>query len=95
MTTGSSSMLRKHVRNLMNRLLEISACGDVKSELRAIELLGKMSDISAFSEKSEVTITHRTSGDIRQVLQEKITRLLDASVVDVKVRDVRQELRAD
>jgi hypothetical protein len=77
---------------LMNRLLEISACGDTKSELRAIELLGKMSDVSAFTEKSEVTITHRTSGDIRQVLHEKITRLLDASVIDVKARDVREEL---
>jgi hypothetical protein len=77
---------------LMNRLLEISACGDVKSELRAIELLGKMSDVSAFTEKSEVTITHRTSGDIRQVLHDKISRLIDASIVDVKARDVRQEL---
>jgi hypothetical protein len=77
---------------LMNRLLEISACGDVKSELRAIELLGKMSDVSAFTEKSEVTITHRTSGDIRQVLHEKISRLIDSSVVDVKARDVKQEL---
>ena len=77
---------------LMNRLLEISACGDVKSELRAIELLGKMSDVSAFTEKSEVTITHRTSGDIRQVLHDKISRLIDASIVDVKAKDVRQEL---
>jgi hypothetical protein len=77
---------------LMNRLLEISACGDVKAELRAIELLGKMSDVSAFTEKSEVTITHRTSGDIRQVLHDKITRLIDSSVVDVKARDIKQEL---
>lgn len=68
---------------IMNRLLEISACGESKTELRALELFGKMSDVGAFSEKSEVTITHRTSGDIKQVLQEKISRLLSAEIEDV------------
>lgn len=80
---------------IMNRLLEISSCGDSKSELRALELMGKMSDIGAFTEKSEVTITHRSSGDLKQVLQEKISRLLDASVVDVKPKDVKEELGVD
>jgi hypothetical protein len=68
---------------IMNRLLEISACGEAKTELRALELFGKMSDVGAFTEKSEVTITHRTSGDIKQVLQEKISRLLGPDVEDV------------
>jgi hypothetical protein len=36
---------------ITNRLLEISQCGDVKYELRAIELLGKLSDVGAFTEK--------------------------------------------
>lgn len=77
---------------IMNRLLEISSCGDAKSELRALELMGKMSDVGAFTEKSEVTITHRTSGDLKQILQEKITRLISASAVDVEVKDVKREL---
>lgn len=77
---------------IMNKLLEISSCGDIKHELRAIELIGKMSDIGAFSEKSEVTITHRSSGDLKQVLQEKIARLLNGTVVDVTTRDVKKEL---
>ena len=68
---------------IMNRLLEISACGEAKTELRALELFGKMSDVGAFTEKSEVTITHRTSGDIKEVLKEKITRLLATDVEDV------------
>ena len=68
---------------IMNRLLEISSCGDNKTELRALELFGKMSDVGAFTEKSEVTITHRSSGDIKQVLQEKISRLLGSDVEDV------------
>jgi hypothetical protein len=68
---------------IMNKLLEISDCGDDKTELRALELFGKMSDVGAFTEKSEVTITHRSSGDIKQVLQEKISRLLGSDVEDV------------
>jgi hypothetical protein len=67
----------------MNRLLEISACGEAKTELRALELFGKMSDVGAFSEKSEVTITHRTSGDIKEVLKEKLSKLLSAEIEDV------------
>jgi hypothetical protein len=70
----------------MNRLLEISACGEAKTELRALELFGKMSDVGAFTEKSEVTITHRSSGDIKQVLQEKISKLLGPDIEDVTPR---------
>jgi hypothetical protein len=77
---------------IMNRLLEISSCGETKQELRALELMGKMSDIGAFSEKSEVTVTHRTSGDLKQILQEKISRLLNSNAIDVEARDVRKEL---
>lgn len=71
---------------IMNRLLEISACGEAKTELRALELFGKMSDVGAFTEKSEVTITHRSSGDIKQVLQEKISKLLGPDIEDVTPR---------
>lgn len=77
---------------MMNRLLEISNCGETKHELRALELMGKLSDVGAFTEKSEVTITHRTSGDLKQILQEKISRLLNSSAIDVEVRDVKKEL---
>lgn len=68
---------------ITNRLLEISSCGDPKHELRAIELLGKLSDVNAFSEKSEITITHRTSGDLKKAIQEKIERLLHANTIDI------------
>lgn len=77
---------------IMNRLLEISSCGETKQELRALELMGKMSDIGAFTEKSEVTITHRTSGDLKQILQDKISRLLNSGAIDVEAKDVKREL---
>jgi hypothetical protein len=80
---------------ITNRLLEISQCGDVKHELRAIELLGKLSDVGAFTEKSEITITHKTSDDLRKAIQDKIQKLLDMDVVDVESRSIEEELGLD
>ena len=77
---------------IMNRLLELSGSGDAKTELRALELMGKMSDIGAFTEKSEVTITHRSSGDLKAVLEEKINKLLSSNIVDVEAKSVHKEL---
>lgn len=71
---------------ITNRLLEISSCGDARYELKAIELLGKLSDVGAFTEKSEVTITHRTSDDLKTAIADKINRLLAAqqsNVIDI------------
>ena len=80
---------------IMNRLLELSTCGDTKSELRALELIGKMSDIGAFTEKSEITITHRSSNDLRQVIEQKINRLLSVGVTDVTPKNTKKDLGID
>ena len=77
---------------ITNRLLELSACGDAKSELRALELLGKMSDIGAFTEKSEITINYNSSDDLRKAIEDKIHRMLGGDVIDVKPITVAQEL---
>jgi hypothetical protein len=68
---------------ITNRLLELSACGDVKVEIKALELLGKHSDIGVFTERSEVTITHKTSADLEDAIKERIKRLLNTDTVDV------------
>ena len=80
---------------IMNRLLELSTCGDTKSELRALELIGKMSDIGAFTEKSEITITHRSSSDLQQVIEQKINRLLSIGVTDVTPKNTKKDLGID
>ena len=80
---------------IMNRLLELSTCGDTKSELRALELIGKMSDIGAFTEKSEITITHRSSSDLKQVIEQKINRLLSIGVTDVAPKNTKKDLGID
>ena len=72
-------------RNLIhNRLLEITSCGDPKHELKALELLGKMSDVGAFTEKSEITVSHKSAEDLQGLIKEKIGRLLELEVQDVE-----------
>jgi hypothetical protein len=79
------------------RLLEISQCGDVKHELKALELLGKMSDVGAFTEKSELVITHKTADDLKEAIKEKISRLLHSDVIDVESFSdgLEEELKLD
>jgi hypothetical protein len=73
--------LRTYVQH---RLLEISDCGDVKHELKALELLGKITDVGLFAEKSEITITHKTSSDLETAIKDRIKKLLGGEVIDVE-----------
>lgn len=68
-----ASQLRTYVTH---KLIEMSHCGDVRHELKALELLGKISEVGLFSERSEVTITHTTSSELEAAIKERITRLL-------------------
>lgn len=66
-----------------NKLLELANCGDPKFELRALELLGKHSDIGLFTERSELTINYKTPEDLENAIKERVKRLLNANIVDV------------
>lgn len=65
------------------KLMEIANCGDPKYELKALELLGKHSDIGLFTERSEITITHKNADSLESAIKERIKRLLNSDVVDV------------
>lgn len=69
---------------ITNKLLQISDCGDPKLELKALELLGKHSDIGLFTERSEITVTHKNSADLENSIKERIKRLLHTDVTDVE-----------
>ena len=70
---------------LTNKLLELANCGDPRFELKALELLGKHSDIALFTERSEVTVTYKNSQDLESAIKEKIKRLLKTDdYVDVE-----------
>ena len=64
-----------------NRLMEISENEDPKVALKALELLGKASDL--FVEHSEITITHRNSTELKDAIKEKIKALMQMNAIDV------------
>jgi hypothetical protein len=68
---------------ITNKLMELANCGDPRYELKALELLGKHSDIGLFTERSEVTINYKDPSDLENAIKERVKRLLNADVVDV------------
>lgn len=77
---------------ITNKLIKIADCGDPKVELKALELLGKHSDIGLFTERSEITINHTTSSALENSIKDRIKRLLNADVIEVKATDLIDEL---
>ena len=72
---------------ITNRLIELADNGDPKVELKALELLGKHSDIGLFTERSEITIHHTTSSALENSIKERVKRLLNADVIDITPLD--------
>jgi hypothetical protein len=68
---------------LTNKLMEIANCGETKYELKALELLGKHSDISLFTERSEITINYNSPDALEAAIKERVKRLLNAQIIDV------------
>ena len=68
---------------LTNKLMEIANCGETKFELKALELLGKHSDIGLFTQRSEININYNSPEALESAIKERVKRLLDAEVVDV------------
>lgn len=68
---------------ITNKLVKMTDCGDPKIELKALELLGKHSDIGLFTERSEITVHHSTSKGLEESIKERIKRLMNADVTDV------------
>lgn len=78
-----------------NKLMELANCGDPRYELKALELLGKHSDIAVFTERSEVTINYKTSSDLEEAIKERVKRLLNAKIVEeapLSIEDLDEEL---
>lgn len=74
----------QQARNFVtNKLVAMADCGDPKLELKALELLGKHSDIGLFTERSEITVHHTSSSSLEASIKERVKRLMNAEVTDV------------
>jgi hypothetical protein len=52
-----------------NKLIIESENPDARVRLRALEMLGKISDVGLFTEKKEIEITHRSSAELYEVME--------------------------
>jgi hypothetical protein len=52
--------------------------------MKSLELLGKISDVGLFTDKTEITMRHRPTEELEQMLRERLTKVLEAEVVDPK-----------
>ncbi|NBW12484.1 MAG: hypothetical protein EBR82_31080 [Caulobacteraceae bacterium] len=92
------------VRHMVtNKLIQEAENPDPRVRIRALELLGKISDVGLFAEKAEITVTHQSTDDLRQKLREKLQKLqgkpiydteniVDAIEIQGKVLDLDEEL---
>jgi hypothetical protein len=63
-------------RLVTNKLILESDNADPRVRIRALELLGKITDVGLFTEKTEVTITHQSTEDLRKKLREKFEKIM-------------------
>ena len=66
-----------------NKLLDLAGCGDPRIEIKATEMLGKISDVGLFSEKTEITVTYDNVADIDEAIKDKIRKMMKLNAVDV------------
>jgi antitoxin component HigA of HigAB toxin-antitoxin module len=74
-----------------NRLIEESINPDPRIRIRALELLGKISDVGLFTDRTEITITHQTTDELRNKLRAKLQRL----VAQPEIQDAEVVLNGD
>lgn len=88
-------------RVVTNKLLyEASTAEKASERIKALELLGKISDVGLFAERSIVTIEHKTTEELQLEFEETIQLLLNPKtntyeapkqpdVPDVNIKDIK------
>lgn len=72
---------------VVNKLIQETENPDARIRVKALELLGKVSDVGLFTEKQEITITHQTSDDLRARLRRKLEKMMVDVTPDVEDAD--------
>lgn len=72
-----------------NKLLLEAENPDPRIRMRALELLGKITDVGLFTEKSEVTVTHRSTDELVDSIRAKIQRMREPK--DITPRAIEGE----
>jgi hypothetical protein len=91
----------EQLRHLVtNKLILETENQDPKVRIKALELIGKITEVGLFTERSEVVVTHQSNSELEDRLREKLRKLMgtdeaqEAEIVEIggeKV-DLAQEL---
>lgn len=68
-------------RFVTNKLIEDAGLSDPRHRLKALELLGKISDVGLFSEKTEITVKNLSQEDLELQIKSKLYKILGKTAV--------------
>ena len=88
----SAQQMRTYVTN---RLLRETDNPDPRIRMKSLELLGKISDVGLFTDKTEITMRHRPTEELEQMLRERLTKVLEAEVVDNTAKPETKKIQID
>jgi len=74
----SASQLRTYITN---KLIYETSSSDPRVRIKALELLGKISDVGLFTEKAEITLRHRPTEELEQMLRERLSKVVDGETL--------------
>lgn len=74
------------LRNFVtNKLVLLADNKDPRVQLKALEMIGKISDVGLFTDKTEITMRHRPTEELEQMLRERLTKVIEGSVFEPTV----------
>jgi hypothetical protein len=76
------------------KLLELSNDGNPKVELKALDMLGKLTDVGAYAERIDINITHRTTEELENELASKLSAYM-SDIIDVDSREIKKTTQHD
>jgi hypothetical protein len=80
-----AARLRNYVTN---KLILESDDNDARIRIRALELLGKISDVGLFTEKSEITYKSKSDAELDEELEKRIQSILGKNTIDITPEEV-------
>jgi len=94
MVVQSAAQLRTYITN---RLIQESDHSDAKVRIKALELLGKITDVGLFTEKTEVTTQNKATSELQTILRDKLRKLSgkEEAIDAVEIKPIRDISIAD
>jgi hypothetical protein len=80
-------------RFITNKLIEETTKENATNRIKALELLGKISDVGLFTEKTEITVKDASMDDLQSQIRGKLLKILGKSkVIDASYEVIEKEM---